>query len=110
MSSQPRENAVTKRSSIALAAVFFGLALAANAAPIQYRLPRETAGLKPGAGMELTAAQCGLCHSVDYISTQPPARGVAFWQASVTKMIRVYGAEVPEAQAAEIAAYLAANY
>ena len=86
------------------------LALAANAAPIQYRLPRETAGLKPGAGVERAEAQCGLCHSLDYITTQPPARGTAFWQASVTKMIRVYGAEVPEAEASEIAAYLAANY
>lgn len=89
-----------------LAASSFGVA----AAPVPYRLPRETAELKQAPGADVATAQCGLCHSVDYITTQPPGRGAAFWQASVTKMIRVYGAPVSEADAATIASYLAANY
>jgi mono/diheme cytochrome c family protein len=80
------------------------------AEPVPYRLPRETAELKAGPGSDVASAQCGLCHSVDYITTQPPGRGAAFWQASVTKMIHIYGAPVSEADAAIIATYLAANY
>ena len=82
----------------------------AAAAPINYRLPQETAQLKADAGAELVQANCGTCHSLDYITTQPPRRGEAFWHASVTKMIKVYQAPVDEADAARIAAYLAANY
>jgi mono/diheme cytochrome c family protein len=80
-----------------------------SAQPVTYRLPRETAQLKPAAGADVVQANCGLCHSLDYITTQPPHRGAAFWQASVTKMIRIYGAEL-NGREAEIVAYLAANY
>ena len=80
------------------------------AQPMVYRLPRETADLMPGRGADAVQANCGLCHSLDYISMQPPQRGAAFWQASVTKMVRVYGAPIPHAREQEIVDYLAANY
>jgi mono/diheme cytochrome c family protein len=80
------------------------------AAPIAYRLPPEIAGLRPAPGMDLVVANCGACHSLDYISTQPPRRGAEFWQAAVTKMIRTYGAPVADADTRAIIAYLAANY
>ena len=99
-----------KKHIILLACLLAVAPLAAMAEPVPYRLPRETAELKTAPGSDIAAAQCGLCHSVDYITTQPPGRGAAFWQASVTKMIRVYGAPVSDADAAAIASYLAANY
>ena len=79
------------------------------AQPSAYRVPRETAQVKAGAGADLVQAICGLCHSLDYITTQPPQRGEAFWQASVTKMVRVYGADL-QGREAEIVAYLSAHY
>lgn len=82
----------------------------AGAQQTGYRLPRETADLKPGAGADAVQANCGLCHSLDYIAMQPPQRGAAFWQASVTKMVRVYGAPIAPAHEQEIVDYLAANY
>ena len=40
--------------------------------------------------MEMTQNNCLTCHSVDYVNTQPPNCGKAFWVAEVTKMIKVY--------------------
>ena len=79
------------------------------AEPMVYQLPAETAELKPGPGVE-TAAVCTACHSPDYISTQPPGKGKAFWQAEVQKMIKIYKAPIGEDDAATIANYLAATY
>ena len=53
---------------------------------------------------------CVTCHSVDYINTQPPNRGKAFWEAEVTKMIKVYHAPINDADAMAIADYLAKTY
>ena len=89
--------------------LLLSLASAAVAAPLVYRLPDETAGLKPGPGVE-TAAVCQACHSADYITTQPPKEGKAFWQAEVQKMIKVYKAPIAESDAAIILDYLAATY
>ena len=54
------------------------LAGPANADPMTFQLPEETAVFKPGPGVEIAAARCGTCHSVDYISTQPPNKGRPF--------------------------------
>lgn len=81
----------------------------AIASPITYRLPDETAELKPGPGVE-SAQVCRACHSADYISTQPSKMGKAFWGAEVQKMIKVFKAPIPEADAATITDYLATNY
>lgn len=89
--------------------LLLSLASAAIAAPLVYQLPDETAGLKPGLGVE-TAVVCQACHSADYIATQPPKEGKAFWQAEVQKMIKVYKAPIGEDDAAVIANYLATAY
>lgn len=83
---------------------------AAIAEPVTYDLPEETAVLKPGPGVEAAQNNCLACHSADYIQTQPPKRGKAFWDAEVTKMIKVYGAPINEADANTIADYLAQTY
>ena len=80
------------------------------AAPITYNPPEETATFRPGPGVELAEANCAACHSADYISTQPPKRGKAFWQAEVTKMIKAYGAPIAEEDVGKIADYLASTY
>jgi mono/diheme cytochrome c family protein len=92
------------------AAIVFSVVQPLTAAPRIYDLPEETAVLAPGPGQKLAQASCTTCHSVDYISTQPPQRGVPFWSAEVTKMIKVYGAQIPDDDAKAIAAYLAAKY
>jgi cytochrome c553 len=84
----------------------------ANAAPVAYDLPPEIATFKPGPNLDVVMNNCTGCHSADYIATQPrgPKFARAFWQAEVTKMIKVYGAPIAEADVPKIVEYLAANY
>ena len=65
--------------------------------------------LKPGPGSEVAQRSCVLCHSTDYIVTQPPGDQKQ-WDGVVTKMIKVYGAPLSEADAKTIAEYLARQY
>ena len=82
----------------------------AFAAGLKIELPPETATLKAGAGADLANKQCLVCHSGDYITTQPRDKPLAFWKAEVTKMKKVYGAPIPDDQIDQIAQYLAENY
>ncbi len=100
----------------ALAAATFGFFVfgmnPANSEPPAYRPPQETATLKPGPNVKTAEEYCGVCHSLDYISTQPrgPGFGREYWQAAVTKMIKVFGAPIKEADANAIVDYLASTY
>ncbi len=91
------------------AAVLLGGAIA-TAKPISYELPDETAELKPGPHVEVVQNNCMACHSVDYITTQPRGAGFRrdFWQAEVTKMIKVYGAPIEDDDVGKIVDYLSA--
>ena len=85
---------------------------AAIASPVSYALPEETAILKPGPNLAVVKNNCTACHSADYINTQPrgPKFKKDFWQAEVTKMIKVYGAPIDDADIGKIVDYLAATY
>ena len=93
--------------TLALAAVV-GSALAA---PVNYKTPDEVAAFKPGPNLEVVQGNCSACHSADYINTQPPMKDKkGFWQAEVTKMIKVYGAPIQESDVGMIVDYLVATY
>jgi mono/diheme cytochrome c family protein len=83
-----------------------------TAAPVSYALPEETAAFKPGPNLDVVQNNCTACHSADYIQTQPrgPKYKKDFWQAEVTKMIKLYGAPIDEADVPKIVEYLAATY
>lgn len=96
-----------------LLALAAGLLLtAAQASPVNYKLPEETADFKPGPNLEVVKANCAACHSADYVQTQPRGEKFKkdFWQAEVTKMIKVYGAPIDDADVPKIVEYLAATY
>jgi sulfite dehydrogenase (cytochrome) subunit B len=65
--------------------------------------------LKPGPGSEVAQRSCVLCHSTDYIVRQPPGDQKQ-WDGVVTKMIKVYGAPLSEADAKTVTEYLARQY
>lgn len=79
------------------------------AAEMKFSLPPETNKFKSGPGSEIAVAQCVICHSADYISTQPPMPR-AFWRAGVQKMQKVYGAPIADAQVEPLVDYLVKNY
>ena len=72
-------------------------------------LPDIKTMLKPGPGMDKTSTLCNICHSVDYITMQPPFPR-AQWTATVNKMIKVMGAPINEEDAKTIIDYLSTNY
>ncbi len=89
-----------------------GMVLASGAlvlAAEKFQLPPETAKLKPGTGAEMVTAQCLLCHSADYISTQPRLSRTA-WNAAVVKMKDKYGAPIPTNNIPALVDYLTKNY
>jgi mono/diheme cytochrome c family protein len=86
--------------------------IAAGAKPVTYKLPDETAAFKPGPNLEVVQNNCTACHSADYVAIQPrgPKYKKDFWQAEVNKMIKVYGAQIDDADVGKIVDYLAATY
>jgi mono/diheme cytochrome c family protein len=92
--------------------LMLGAGAASLAKPKIITLPPETTALKEASepGFELTANNCAVCHSVDYIVTQPRGKGKEFWTGEVTKMVNVYGATIQDADRPAIIDYLAHNY
>jgi len=66
--------------------------------------------LRDGPGRQLVEANCVMCHSLDYIPMNSPFLDRKGWEASVTKMIKVMGAPIAEADGQKIADYLAGQY
>jgi mono/diheme cytochrome c family protein len=87
--------------AIALLAALMAAPAAAQEKPVT---------LKKGAGLDLVEANCGACHSLDYIQMNSPFLTSAMWDAEVAKMINAFGAPISEADARVIGDYLKANY
>jgi mono/diheme cytochrome c family protein len=92
--------------ALALVVIPFAIAFAGETT---ITLPDPVVTLRPGPGLELAQANCLICHSTDYLSTQPPMPR-KFWEAEVKKMREKYGAPAPESAAPALVGYLAATY
>ncbi|MEO8003619.1 MAG: cytochrome c [Betaproteobacteria bacterium] len=66
--------------------------------------------LKDAPGRDVVAANCSMCHSLDYVQMNAPFLDRKGWEASVNKMIKVMGAPVSESDARTIVDYLASQY
>jgi len=71
--------------------------------------PTFEVGLAEGAGRAETQIYCSSCHTPRYITMQPPLPA-ATWDAEVQKMVKTFGATIPEADAQKIAQYLHEHY
>ncbi len=100
----------TRRLTLAIVLLLMPLAVgAADQKTITLPPDNALATLAPGSGMEVARADCGVCHSTDYIVRQP--RGdVKQWQAEVAKMIKVFGAPVSPENEKTIVEYLSSAY
>lgn len=72
-------------------------------------LPAVRIELRDGEGRVKTESSCNVCHSVDYITMQPKFSR-AQWSATVTKMIKTFGAPINEEDAKTIITYLSTAY
>jgi mono/diheme cytochrome c family protein len=93
-----------------LLAMTMTMTVTALAKPRSIVLPEETTQFIEAPGAEAARNNCLACHSADYIATQPPKKGQAFWAAEVQKMIKAYKAPIEPADAEIIAKYLSENY
>ena len=95
-------------SAISLAATV----AAADAAAAGITLPPDSSTLRSSTlpGYALAQQKCGICHSADYISHQPPGLDQAHWTAEMVKMQHSYGAPLDQDEIALIGAYLAVAY
>lgn len=70
----------------------------------------EKVKLKDGPGVQQVRANCVACHSLDYIPLNSPFLDHKGWEATVTKMVKAFGAPVKPEDQGPIADYLARNY
>lgn len=86
--------------------LLFLFPLAAFAAD-DWKLPDEKPAFKGAA--DLAQANCLICHSHEYITTQPPFTRDQ-WKASVKKMQDKYGAPITAEAVEPLLDYLVKNY
>jgi cytochrome c553 len=72
-------------------------------------LPYMPFDLAAGPDRDAASRYCGICHGVEYIPMQPRL-SKAQWTGTVTKMIKVFGAPVPQEDADKIIGYLGTAY
>ncbi|PLQ00930.1 SorB family sulfite dehydrogenase c-type cytochrome subunit [Cupriavidus pauculus] len=85
---------------------------ASNARPVEIKLPQETATYKPSTlpGYNLALQNCMICHSAQYVSTQPSTSTRAYWDATVKKMKKPFGAPLKDEDIPAIVDYLVKTY
>jgi len=66
--------------------------------------------LKKAPGVDKVEGNCAACHSLDYVQMNSPFLNPAGWDATVTKMIKMFGAPINDDDAKVIGDYLKANY
>jgi hypothetical protein len=72
-------------------------------------LPIMSFDLADGPDRDKASGYCTICHAIDYIPMQPKM-SKAQWTATVTKMIKTFGAPIPQEDADRIIDYLAIAY
>jgi mono/diheme cytochrome c family protein len=72
---------------------------------VRVELPASDESFPPGAGADIAASQCLICHSAGMVLTQPPlTKGE--WRAEIMKMRSAYGAPIPDDQVDGLSEYL----
>ncbi|MFL6676394.1 MAG: c-type cytochrome [Massilia sp.] len=102
---------IRTRSKRGLLLAFLAM-LAGGALAVEIQLPPETATLRPSPlpGYQLVQQNCMTCHSAHYVQTQPPTSSRKYWDTTVRKMKKPFGAQFPDADIPAMVDYLAKTY
>jgi hypothetical protein len=71
--------------------------------------PGQHIELAPGEGKDEVEYNCGLCHSLSYITMRPPISAQS-WAREVNLMRGFYGASISDGTAQKIVQYLGSHY
>ena len=66
--------------------------------------------IKDGPNRDLVAANCSICHSLDYLGMNSPFQDRKAWEATVTKMMKLLGAPLTQDDMPKVVDYLVQNY
>src|ERR1700681_4069383 len=99
--SWPIRNRTMRLNFIVIIMPFMAIPAPADEKPVR---------LKQAPGLDKVEANCGACHSLDYIPMNSPFLNAAGWDGEVAKMINAFGAAIDQADAKAIADYLTKNY
>ena len=91
-------------------AILLTLTLALSVAAAIVVAQERRLELKDGPGRAQVEANCGSCHSLDYVVMNSPFLDRNGWDGSVNKMIKVFGAPISADDAKAIVDYLNTNY
>ena len=91
-------------------AILLTLTLALSVAAAIVVAQERRLELKDGPGRAQVEANCGSCHSLDYVVMNSPFLDRNGWDGSVNKMIKVFGAPTSADDAKAIVDYLNTNY
>jgi len=73
---------------------------------VSIKLPAPRGEFQTAPGSDLASARCLVCHSAEYVYTQPPLTKAA-WTAEIKKMKNVYGATfIEDSDVEPLAEYL----
>ena len=92
------------------ATLLAALILAAPALAAPVLADEQPVVLKPGPGLDVITANCGGCHSLDFVRMNSPFLTADGWKTEVAKMRGAFGAPIDDASAAQIVAYLGTAY
>jgi hypothetical protein len=83
-----------------------------TASALQITLPPETASFKPSdlPGYALVQRDCLICHSAQYVQYQPSTSPRTYWEATVKKMKKPFGAPFADEDIPAIVDYLVKTY
>lgn len=109
--SLPSRLAAMAAAAASVGALLLPAAPASLSRVVEITLPQETAKLiaSPLPGYALAQAMCLTCHSTDYMTMQPVSWR-AYWQSSVIKMQKTFGAPIPDEAVAPLVDYLVKTY
>ena len=96
----------------AIAPAALGLMMVSGAAQaLTINLPAESAVYKESAlpGYALVQRNCMTCHSAHYAQMQPPLPR-SYWEATVKKMVKPFGARIDETEIPAMVDYLVDAY
>ena len=82
-----------------------------SALALDITIPPETTTFQPSnlPGYQLAQRNCMTCHSAQYVSTQPPSPR-KYWEATVRKMQKPFGAQFPDEDIPALVDYLSKTY
>jgi sulfite dehydrogenase len=86
--------------------------MASAAAQRTFTLPPETVLYKESSlpGYQLVQRHCIGCHSAHYVQTQPSTLNRTYWENTVKRMKKPFGAPFPDEDIAAMVDYLVKTY